>query len=202
MRAWFRWFRGLSGLERWSIVGTILTALGLVVGIVGLIPAYFGSQSTVSAPASSQPAVEAAPERVALSDPKSVAIRGDAPIQQITGNENIQIGSIKDVSHVTIVSKPKMRTRTVLQNGGSNVSLVLKEIDEDPKMLLEYATDEEKHLCFLPVGTEVKVLPEKRKSSKNPALASYTKLEILEGEHKGQFGWASMSNIKSETIPE
>jgi hypothetical protein len=54
----------------------------------------------------------------------------------------------------------------------------------------------------VPVGTEVKVLPEKRNSSKNPALASYTKLEILEGEHKGQVGWASMSNIKSETLPE
>jgi hypothetical protein len=202
MRAWFRWFLGLSGPERWGIVGTILTAIGLVVGIVSLIPAYTGSVSSLPAPAPSPPVAQAAPEKVASSDPKPAAARGDAPPQQITGNDNIQIGSIKDVRDVTINPKPKMRIRTVLQNAGSNISLVLREIDEDPKTLLEYATDEEKRLGFVPVGTEVKVLPEKRNSSKNPALASYTKLEILEGEHKGQVGWASMSNIKSETLPE
>jgi len=131
---------------------------------------------------------------------KSASSKGNEPTQQITGNDNIQIGSIK--GDVTINPKPKIRTRTVLQNAGSNVALVLKEIDEDPKMLLEYATDEDKRLGLVPVGTEVEVLPEKRKFSKNPAMASYTKVKLLEGDHKGQVGWASVSNIKSETVAE
>jgi hypothetical protein len=114
MRAWFRWFLGLSGPERWGIVGTILTAIGLVVGIVSLIPAYTGSVSSLPAPAPSPPVAQAAPEKVASSDPKPAAARGDAPPQQITGNDNIQIGSIKDVRDVTINPKPKMRIRTVL----------------------------------------------------------------------------------------
>jgi len=202
MNAWFRWFRGLSGPARWGIVGTILSALGLIVGIVGLIPAYSGSGQSSPAPAPPQPVALRAPEKAAPPDPKPAAAKGDAPTQQITGNDNIQIGSIKDVRDVTINPKPKMRTRTVLQNAGSNVALVLKEIDEDPKMLLEYATDEVKHLGFVPVGTEVRVLSEKRRSSKNPALVSYTKVELLEGEHKGQVGWASVSNVRSETVPE
>jgi len=124
------------------------------------------------------------------------------PTLQITGNDNMQIGSIKNVHGLTINPKPKMRTRTVVQNAGSNVVLILKEIDEDPKMLLQYATDEEKRLALVPVGTEVKVLPEKRKSSKNPAMASYTKVELLEGDHKNQVGWACVSNVRSETVPE
>jgi hypothetical protein len=135
-------------------------------------------------------------------DSKSASSKGNEPTQQITGNDNIQIGSIKNVRDVTINPKPKMRTRTVLQNAGSNVALVLKEIDEDPKMLFEYVTDEDKRLGLVPVGVEVKVLPEKRKSSKNPSMASYTKVELLEGDHKGQVGWASVSNVRSETVAE
>jgi hypothetical protein len=201
MRAWLHWFRGLSGPARWGIVGTILSGIGLIVGLVGLVPAFSaGGASNPSVHQLHSPA-QGKSEQAEASEPKTNTTGSDSPIQQAKGNDNIQIGSARDV---IFNRKPKTRKREVLQNPGSPVVLVLKEIDEDPKLYFEYVPENDKHLGWVPVGIEVKSLEEKRKIKGNDlvGMGSYTKVEILEGEYKGKSGWVPLSKIKPEVVPE
>jgi hypothetical protein len=162
--------------------GFILALLAVLVGGVGA-GVYYSAGSNL---------------RVGASDGQGIGG------QQIKGNENIQIGSIANARDVTINPKPKTRKREVFQNPGSPVVLVFKEIDEDPKLSIEYSSAKDKHLGWVTVGTEVKSLDEKRKTKGEDlvGMGSYTKVEILEGEFKGQTGWVTVSKIKSEVVQE
>lgn len=100
------------------------------------------------------------------------------------GNRGTVIGG-----DVVINPLPPVRKRNVLDNDGSP-TLVLKQLGDDP---LDSVIELDNHLGLAAVGTEVRVLDEKK--AVNPFLV-FRKVEILAGDLKGKTGWVSQNCIR------
>ncbi len=114
--------------------------------------------------------------------------------QQITGNNNVQIQSIKNARDVIINARPKIVRKHVLDNAGS-ATLMLKEIKNKGNPLLD-ALDPSNQWGGVAAGTEVRIVEDTEEiKTPNPAIR-FRKVEILEGDLKGKTGWVSSNVIR------
>jgi hypothetical protein len=115
----------------------------------------------------------------------SINVQDNSGIIVGPGNQGPVIGG-----DVNINPLPPIRKRQVLNNDGSP-TLVLKQLGDDP---LSSAAETANHLAVVAAGTEVRVLNELK--AVNP-LVVFSKVEILDGDHKGKTGWVSQNCIQT-----
>lgn len=184
MRGWIRWFRGLSGPAKYTIVGTLLSGVGVLIGIASLKPDWFG----LGAATKSDPVAQAAPAA-----PKSTASgesQGSSPSdgkapsgnQTVHGNNNTTFGNIGTARDVIVNPKPPEPAYVVLKSYW---------LSKEPTLLLTFSPRSEKSAEVVK-GTEVRVLRREKGTyfafGKDQSIDLFY-VEIVTGLDKGIKGY-------------
>lgn len=122
----------------------------------------------------------------------SIRQRGDESSISISNSGIMVTGDVNGMiagRDIIIINPQREPVKKLVLNNDGLATLVLKENTED---LMFGATDEQTHVGFAIVGTEIKLL--KGRKAPIPVLV-FRMVEILSGELKGKKGWVSQNAI-------
>lgn len=169
MKAWLKWFRGLSGPSKWTIVGTLLSAIGLAYTVLPL-PTLTGG------PAQSGPGLDRPPAE---------------PGQHVGGNGNVVVGSVREARDININAPPKPAFEDYLK--GTEGVIVYRE------PLHRLLDDPKNRLCVARDGTLVTRIKDVKELANghdfedmffNGAnIVLWSKVKLEDGANKGVVGW-------------
>ncbi len=121
MRTWLKWFRGLSKVGKYSVFGTIIGVIGLMLSIVSL-PMFRGDN----------PDSSSSDQRLVSQPVSALATEKQATAQTAFGSGNTQIGAIENARDIIINPEPKVDISAVLEHENKQYEISIYKLITTP----------------------------------------------------------------------